>query len=336
MSAESTADEASLGANFDNLETPAAIPGISSKGAAKSEQRARAPAAAKGWGFSATARGGDNARCIPSSEIVSKPAGTIIRMQPTCRIPDCAVESGGHEACEAMQPDFQDILCAAVEQNEVEMVRQLLEDAGAYPNQPGEPYPACPPVWVSAWKGHVEVLKVLLKYKADPNLTTSDDGTTPVFVAAQEGHEEVLRVLLENTADPNKASADDGSTPVYVAAQDGHAEAVAVLLENNADPNLAETDDGSTPLYMAAEDGHLETVKVLLAHKADPNQATTDDATTPVYMAAQEGHADIVKVLLENNAEPNLGRTDGWTPLKKATQKGYAAIVALLKEHAAV
>lgn len=38
MSAESTADEASLGANFDNIETPAAIPGISSKGAAKSEQ----------------------------------------------------------------------------------------------------------------------------------------------------------------------------------------------------------------------------------------------------------------------------------------------------------
>ena len=44
--------------------------------------------------------------------------------------------------------------------------------------------------------------------------TVSQDGATPLFMASQEGHSDVVNVLLKNGADPNLA--DTVSTEYYL------------------------------------------------------------------------------------------------------------------------
>jgi ankyrin repeat protein len=181
---------------------------------------------------------------------------------------------------------------------------------------------------MAAQSGHTEVVKLLLKHRADHN-KAKKDGLTPLYIAAQEGYTEVVELLLKNGASPNKTITNDGRTPLHMAAQSGHTEVVKLLLKHRADHNKAKK-DGVTPLYIAAQEGHTEVVKLLLANRADPNKATINDGLTPLYIAAQEGHTEVVQLLLKNGADPNKATNYGLTSLHIATHKGYKDIVRLL------
>eukprot|EP00729_Bicosta_minor_P007076 gene7076-biopygen14962 len=240
----------------------------------------------------------------------------------------------------ALQPELQKQLCAAVEEGNVESVRKLLVEDDADPSVPDDEYPTFPPVWLAAYEGHFDAVKLLLEHNANPNQGKADTGSAPVLIAAQEGHINVVKLLLEHKADPNQGMTDTGSTPAFIAAQNGHVDVVKLLLEHNAEPNQATTDDGSTPVFIATQEGHFDAVKLLLEHKADPNQATTDDGSTPVFIATQEGHFDAVKLLLEHKADPNhpvfMADADHWTALSMAVDEGHDAVADLLRQHGAV
>jgi uncharacterized protein len=61
-----------------------------------------------------------------------------------------------------------------------------------------------PPLVLASWRGHVEVVRLLLN--AGANLETKDReyGLSAVRLAAESGHHEVVRLLLEAGADVNK------------------------------------------------------------------------------------------------------------------------------------
>ena len=61
-------------------------------------------------------------------------------------------------------------------------------------------------------KGNVAVAKVLLEYKADPNIADSQ-GVTPLVYATQFQNKELIKLLLQYKANP--ATADkEGKTPL--------------------------------------------------------------------------------------------------------------------------
>eukprot|EP00729_Bicosta_minor_P032662 gene32662-biopygen18413 len=200
------------------------------------------------------------------------------------------------------QPHLQKQLCAAVRAGDVAAVRTLLAEEGADPAVAENAYPTRPPVYLAAWKGHVNV----------------------------------VQALVASNADVNQAKTTNGATPVFIAALKGHVDVVTALVAGNADVNQAVTIDGRTPVFIAAQEGRIDVVTALVAGNADVNQATTDTGATPVYVAAQNGHVDVVTALVASNADVNQARTDGWTPLMIATQEGHTAVVALLKQHGAV
>ena len=63
------------------------------------------------------------------------------------------------------------------------------------------PLPGASLTMISAWRGHVEVLRVLLALRADPN-ATSHDGSTALFMAAGTGRADIVTTLLEAGAEP--------------------------------------------------------------------------------------------------------------------------------------
>ena len=153
----------------------------------------------------------------------------------------------------------------------------------------------------------IEIVKLLLKHNADPNVGLAYtekpkhisymhigfSGNTPLHIAALLAETEVLQLLLEHSADPNQPN-DVGVTPLFVASRRGAVNLVRILLENNADPNIrakAESTRGGTPLTQAAREGHINVVRALLQGNANPNipESSDNGRWTPYEIAVAVG-----------------------------------------------
>ncbi|SEF70579.1 Ankyrin repeat-containing protein [Paenibacillus sp. UNC499MF] len=82
-----------------------------------------------------------------------------------------------------------------------------------------------------------DVVQLLLKGGADPNLAANDHATALIYTASSKSNEgtEVLRMLLDAGANPNVLT-DYGRTPLLAAASGDHVDRVKLLIEKGADP----------------------------------------------------------------------------------------------------
>ncbi|HST24823.1 MAG TPA: ankyrin repeat domain-containing protein [Gaiellaceae bacterium] len=139
-----------------------------------------------------------------------------------------------------------------------------------------------------------------------------DEGSTPLYTAAAQGEVELVALLLRAGADPNLRSAgEQEGTPLCAAACHGHGEIVRLLLGKGADPNLAE-DEWWTPLRWAAAQGHAEVARTLLDGAANP------DLGAPLAEAARRGSLAVARTLLAHGADPSETDPDGRTALEIA------------------
>jgi len=103
---------------------------------------------------------------------------------------------------------------------------------------------------IAARTGHLNILKLLLDGRANPQRTTRELLTlSPLAAAASAGHADILRVLLQTRVD--LGSGINGLTTLSIAALNGHAECVDALMTHGADPNSGDFAAGLTPLQYA-------------------------------------------------------------------------------------
>jgi hypothetical protein len=141
---------------------------------------------------------------------------------------------------------------------------KTLYDNGAHPSLSG--LLGRTPLHSAAYYGEIEMVWVLLKYKAYVAART-DDGETPLHFTSccyYPGCPNVARLLLEHGADVNVRD-NCRETPLHVAARYGRVEFVRVLLEHGADVG-AVGEDGKTALQVASNEGHDEVMKLLSEH----------------------------------------------------------------------
>ena len=114
---------------------------------------------------------------------------------------------------------------------------------------------------------------MLLEHGTKPNkLCVGNRGIPPLVVAAEQGRLEVVGLLMKHNANPNISRAD-GDSALGRAAYSGHFAVVKLLLQHNANPNLAKSRDGATPLLIAGEQGHDE---IMLERATRTFQQTTN------------------------------------------------------------
>ena len=121
------------------------------------------------------------------------------------------------------------------------------------------------PLHSAAYLGDLEMVQVLLDYKADAN-SRNELNATPLIYASYEAHPHVVRLLLENDANPNVWN-HNGTTPLHAASRCGSLEVVRLLLKYGADVE-PENKEGRTPFQIALEKGHHEVTELLLDHGA--------------------------------------------------------------------
>ncbi|XP_019363528.1 PREDICTED: ankyrin repeat and SOCS box protein 3 [Gavialis gangeticus] len=182
---------------------------------------------------------------------------------------------------------------------------------------------------LSANRGCLESISILLEAGADPNEVTYE-ATTPLFLAVENGHSEAVKLLLRYGANINGPHSWSGWNSLHQASFQGYTEIIKLLLEKGANKEC-EDDFGITPLFIAAQYGKLESLRILITHGANVNCQAKDKAT-PLFIAAQEGHTECVELLLSKGADPNLycNEEEWQLPIHAAAQMGHSNILGLL------
>lgn len=195
------------------------------------------------------------------------------------------------------------LLCNAVGTGDTNFLQRYL-DSGGDLNQairftPDRNFSA-PLLDIAIQSGQLDIMKFLLKNRANPNLRDSV-GDTPLRWAigrVRNGvpHEMEIRIfrsLLEAGADPNLGvSTEVGYTALLDSAFLSQSEMVSILLRTGLNVN-ATNRSGQSALHLA---GNAETARLLIAAGANLTARTVTDQT-PAESAAGFGRVDVFNVI---------------------------------------
>lgn len=234
--------------------------------------------------------------------------------------------------------DGDTALILAVDNNNMEMVKLLLSYGADIDYQGFRGRTALFCALEYNRKENIEMVKLLIKNKADVNIAYDGDNEneeTPLMYAAMKGYKETVKILIENKADINKRNRNNANALIY-AYMYGHDDIADILLQNGSDSldrslkvcdlNQSTLLGGNIPLMNAA---HYSTNEVFLQKLID-NGADVYD--TALREAASYNNINAVKVLLKNNANVNAQNNYGKTALMLACYNGNLEITKMLLE----
>jgi ankyrin repeat protein len=137
-------------------------------------------------------------------------------------------------------------LMKAVQHNDAAAVRKLIAD-GANVDELDN---GDAPLVMAAYKGHTEIVKLLLEAGADVTAVDPSMKATALHAAAYAGRTEAAQLLIEYGIEVNKQGPKNGYTALHDAIWQNNIATARVLIEAGASLSL-ESHDGETPLQFA-------------------------------------------------------------------------------------
>jgi uncharacterized protein len=171
-------------------------------------------------------------------------------------------------------------------------------------------------LWWATEKNHPAIVQMLLDAQADTEMDRYD--VTPLLEAVRLGHLDILDMLLKAKANPNTRDTFD-KTPLMYAADKGDTTLVTTLLNAGADVNAVGT-KGWHALMHAAYGGHTHVVARLLQKDAALEQ-TEENGKTALLWAIENNHLDVVKMLIRAGANIQVVDANGKTAMDYAAEK---------------
>ncbi len=229
-------------------------------------------------------------------------------------------------------------LCKAIHKIDYQQVQALL-DQGADPNVKDTDGDAilCKAIFRDLSKGkkdRLKIIKLLLKYGADPNSRGEcfyKNTTALMFAVTSENSNEMCKLLINKGADVN-AQNDVGQTALMRTAT-GDITLTKLLLQNGADRTLS-TKEGMTPFKVACCRNKFEIAKLLFDPIADVNVKTKDAMEfTALMLSALSPSPKIVDMLLKNGADLNIKNKKGKTALDIAIDKNHKEVIDIINKY---
>jgi ankyrin repeat protein len=178
----------------------------------------------------------------------------------------------------------------------------------------------------AALKGHVPVVRYLIREAKLPVDVPSSDGETALMAAAAANRIDMARLLIEEFGAAQEKISPRGFTALSLAATAGHVNMIRYLLAHGA------TDGGSHPSALSAASmaGRLGAVNALIDLGADLG-AGSPDRPGVLFWAALGGNEDVLQTLVKRGvAFPQFPVESG--PLVRAVVNRHYARGLLAKD----
>lgn len=228
-------------------------------------------------------------------------------------------------------------LLTAVLKNDLSAATRLLQ-AGASPNARAASGNSI--LQTAVYGGSVEMVKLLIQYKADVHFVNTDK-MTALCLAKKPA---MQKTLLENGADPFSASGNHGYSPLeswcdtfaHVASEAEKKKALEILKSQH----IAITREQLEQKEWLTRADLAETVKLYQSFRYDINQTANAEKLTPLHIAALQDRTPLMLVLLAAGARGDVKDRVGDDPLNLITRQrqstngndDYATVVkALIK-----
>ena len=240
------------------------------------------------------------------------------------------------------------VLLAAAERGEVDLVRTLLEVGTATTARDRRrSTPGWTPLMLATGSGHTDVVELLLSVDADVHATDDPDaehkmqvnamaetmgteeisaeglplGRTALHAAAARGHVAIARMLIEAGAAPDAADYA-GGRPLMLASESGDLDLARLFIKHGVDHDARDA-RGCGSLERAAMMGHSAVVAALLEGEITIDSRDAEKRT-PLMYAVGAAHYDAARILLEGGADPSAEATSGFGVLCAAVcARGY-------------
>ena len=178
-----------------------------------------------------------------------------------------------------------------------------------------------------------DIVCMLLRYGADPTLSTKHTLEMPLHYAARVGNLNVTYELVEymghNFPPLANKQARNGWSPLLTACFYGHHDMVDLLTKNSARVDPFD-EQGFSALHLAASNGFTACCELLLAKKAFIN-IKNKNSITPLHLAAANGHRELVKTLVQKyGAAVDVATTEKNTALHLAAENGHKDVARTL------
>ena len=162
-----------------------------------------------------------------------------------------------------------------------------------------------------------DMIKLLLKHGANPNLKNSDGCTIFDFLMINKIYKsihiiKIIKLLLENNINIDTYHIH-GYTLLHHYICEKKYDIVKFLIENDAKVNL-QGGDGESALELCIEEGNLEIIELLLKHSANPN-LKNNNGEIPIQFIPHNkyNYKSIINLLMKYgtniNSQDNTGRT---------------------------
>jgi len=196
------------------------------------------------------------------------------------------------------------------------------------------------PLMFACINNDVNLVKLLLKYKADPNIKNSS-GSTSFMFACHNGNIEIIKLLLKKYKNINDRNYVTSFTPLYIAiinpSIDGYNKDITkLLLKSGADPNIKYIDDNTVlmAIYFNQKNS-VDIIKLLLKYGAKINTKNKLGNSALMISVGLYNNLKTTKLLLKNGADPNIKNIKGETPLMMAYRKENIKMQKLLLKYGA-
>ncbi|KAK1889242.1 Ankyrin repeat domain containing protein 6 [Dissostichus eleginoides] len=184
------------------------------------------------------------------------------------------------------------------------------------------------PMHLAAYKGHIEVVRILLKAGCDLDIQ-DDGGQTALQRAAVVGNYDVINALIQEGCALDRQD-KDGNTALHEVSWHGFSQSLKVLVKAGANAH-AKNKAGNTALHLACQNGHAQSSKVLLLGGARPD-IKNQQGDTCLHVAARYNHVAVTRILLGAFCSVSESNQAGDTPLHVAAALNHKKSVRLLLE----
>lgn len=171
----------------------------------------------------------------------------------------------------------------------------------------------------------IETIKLLLEYKANPNIICNNQ--LPIFFIIKNIEKfgiDIIKRLLSNNINLNVIDVHGYTPLMYLIDKINNNETLNILLlllEHGANPNI-KNKFGMTVLHLAIKNINdikikLDTVKYLLDFNCDVNIGASN-TITPLMYSIMTVDNDLIKLLLDYGANPNVFNNKNYSSLTMA------------------